>query len=164
VRLLLRANAHRPVATGNGHTAVEVAASPDTPGRSEPWLWNIRLLDGAPAGRPDDDPARVSLPLGPDVATLEVTVDAGAVRPEVVLVELTDSRLVDRDERELMALLVASGRCLVEGRHQLQHRDTMVLEGDDPLEISIAPVGGQPSSVAIVRLQGTGARTLGWVP
>jgi hypothetical protein len=160
VRLLLRANAHRPVESGNGHATVEVAASPDTPGRREPWLWNIRLLDGAPA----DDPARVSLPLGPGGETLEVTVDPAAVRPEMELVELTDVRLVEREERELMALLVASGRCLVEGRHQLGRRDTMVIEGDDPLQVSLAPAGDEPSSVAIVRLRGTDARTLGWVP
>ncbi len=158
----MRSSAHRPVATGNGHSAVVVAASPDTEGRPEPWLWDLRLLEGS---TPDaGGPARVAVPLGAGPTTLEVNLDPRAVTAEVELVDVVDTRVIDREERSLLALLVASGRCLVEGRHDLGVRDTMVLEGDDPLQVSLAPAGTEPTTVAVVRLQAGDSRTLGWVP
>jgi hypothetical protein len=95
---------------------------------------------------------------------LEVNLDPRAITAEVELVDVVDSRVIDREERSLLALLVASGRCLVEGRHDLGVRDTMVLEGDDPLQVSLAPAGTDPTTVAVVRLQAGDSRTLGWVP
>jgi hypothetical protein len=159
----MRSDAHRPVATGNGHTAVVVASSPDSDRRTEPWLWDIRLVDGA-APAAGTGRSRVSVPLGGGAETLEVTVDPQVVRPGVELVDLTDGTVIDREERGLLALLVVAGRCLVEGRHDLGVRDTMVLEGDDPLQVSLAPAGTGAATVAIVRLQPSGSRTLGWVP
>ncbi len=112
---LMRANAHRPVPEGDGPSGVEVASSPDTPGRPERWLWHIRLLDDAPA--PSD--GKVTLSLGQD-RTLEVTVSTGAVRAGVQLIDVTDSQLLDRDEKERVALIASSSTAVVEGRHVLQ--------------------------------------------
>lgn len=158
----MRSSAHRPVATGTGHSAVVVAASPDTDGRPEPWLWDLRLLEGDTSDA--DAPSRVAVALGAGTTTLEVNLDPAVITAEVELVDVVDGRVIDREERTLLALLVASGRCLVEGRHDLGVRDTMVLEGDDPLQVSLGPAGAEPATVAIVRLQATGPRTLGWVP
>ncbi len=158
----MRANAHRPVPEGDGPSGVEVASSPDTPGRPERWLWHIRLLDGAPA--PSD--GTVTLELGHDRA-LEVTVNAGAVRADVQLLDLADSVLLDRDEKELVALIASDSSAVVEGRHVLQPSDTLVLEGDDPLSVSVRPANGH-ASVAVVRLasatDGPGATSVNWVP
>lgn len=54
MRLLLRANSHRPLAAaaagsddapGAGYGGYEVAASPDTPTRPDRWSWHIRVLE-----------------------------------------------------------------------------------------------------------------------
>jgi len=157
----MRANAHRPVLEGDGPGGVEVASSPDTPGRPERWLWHIRLLDGAPA--PSD--GTVTLELGD--RTLEVTVNRGAVRADVQLLDLADSVLLDRDEKELVALIASESVAVVEGRHVLQPSDTLVLEGDDPLSVGVRPANGH-ASVAVVRLtsatDGPGATSVNWVP
>lgn len=167
MRLLMRADAHRPVATGNGRRAVEVAASPDSPRPSEPWQWHIRLLPGAGAGDPGSSPGtlseRVELGRDGEGTLLEVTVDPAAVHPRVEVVELTGRRLIERDERDLLALLVASGNCLVEDRHLLGARDAMVLEGDDPVTVAVVPEGPDLVRLAVVRLGATSG-PLGWVP
>jgi hypothetical protein len=157
----MRANAHRSVPDGDGPGGVEVASSPDTAGRPERWLWHIRLLDGAPA--PSD--GTVTLELGD--RTLEVTVNGGAVRADVQLLDLAVSVLLDRDERELIALIASESVAVVEGRHVLHPSDTLVLEGDDPLSVSVRPANGH-ASVAVVRLtsatDGPGATSVNWVP
>ena len=45
MRILMRANAHRSVVDDGHAVGVEVASSPDTPGRPERWAWHIRLLE-----------------------------------------------------------------------------------------------------------------------
>jgi hypothetical protein len=158
----MRANAHRPVPEGDGPSGVEVASSPDTPGRPERWLWHIRLLDGA--STPSD--GTVTLALGQD-RTLEVTVNTEAVRADVQLIDVTDNQLLDRDEKELVALVAADSTAVVEGRHVLQPSDTLVLEGDDPLSVSVGPANGR-ACVAVVRLAPTsgspGLKSVNWVP
>jgi hypothetical protein len=158
----MRANAHRPVPEGDGPSGVEVASSPDTPGRPERWLWHIRLLDGAPA--PSE--GTVALDLGQG-RTLEVTVNTQAVRADVQLIDVTDNRLLDRDEKELVALVASESAAVIEGRHVLQPFDTLVLEGDDPLSVSVGPANGR-ASVAVVRLasvsEGPGLKSVNWVP
>ncbi|HEX5533314.1 MAG TPA: hypothetical protein VFX33_06185 [Actinomycetales bacterium] len=162
MRLLMRANAHRPVPEGDGPGGVEVASSPDTPGRPERWLWHMRLLDGAPA--PSE--GKVTLAMGQG-RTLEVTVNTGAVRADVQLLDVTESELLDRDEKELVALIASESVAVVEGRHVLHPSDTLVLEGDDPLRVSVRPANGH-ASVAVVRLtsatDGPHGMSVNWVP
>ncbi len=160
----MRADAHRPAADEDGVPVCEVASSPDTPGRPERWRWHIRLREESPDGRAEV-PSRqvVHLGLGPDTS-LEVAVDPASVRAEVELVDLTDTYLVGRDERGLVVLVQGSGRCLVEGRHELGRHDTLVLEGDDPMSVGLVPTGTGPTTVAVVRLHPVEDNVLGWVP
>ncbi|MDN5803524.1 MAG: hypothetical protein L0H26_02895 [Microlunatus sp.] len=171
MRILVRANAHRPVLDDSGQVGVEVASSPDTPGRPDRWTWSIRLLDQPPSptvAEPsgDDhlaDVVRRDLD-GPDGSgTLEVAVDPAVVAPEVDVLGFSEAGELERDPNDLVALLVTEGAADIEGRHLLRRLDTLVLEGDDPVRISIDPTGG-PASVAVVRLRSTQAATVNWVP
>lgn len=161
----MRSNAHRLVPVGDGGTCVEVASSPDTPGRPERWQWHIRLRDGVGPTEPADTSSLV-LDLGDDGdrRTLEVAVDPDAVRPHAQVLDLADTQLLQRDERELMALVVSRGCVLVEGRHRLGPRDTMVLEGDDPIGVTVSPCDDAATRLAVVLLRPTGRRDITWVP
>ena len=154
MRLLLRANAHRPVDGG-----VEVAASPDTPTRPEPWSWHVRLLADATCA---EGAARsVRLRAGGRWEAVAVDVDPEVVTPELSLVDLAGTTQVDRDEDDLVALVVATGSVLVEGRHALLPGDAMVLTGDDPLTVSAT---GSDGTLALVRLSSVREPSVGWVP
>ncbi|RVU23125.1 hypothetical protein EOT10_18910 [Streptomyces antnestii] len=159
MRLVLRANAHRQVAAG----CREVAASPDTP-RREPWQWHVRLLTDAEArsGKPPSA-IRVAEAL-PGGVTLEVCADSGSATPAVEVVDPSGSPAVDREEDELVVLIASGGRVLVEDRHLLADADAMVLEGDDPLRVSLRRPDGSDSRVAVVRFGAAGRGPLAWVP
>lgn len=162
MRLLLRANTHRQVDTGNW----EVAASPDTPLR-ERWQWQVRLHNGTPAPAParatPSDVHRVDHPL-PGGTTLEVAVDAVHVTSAVELADPGDAPALDRRTDELVVLIASGGPVLVEDRHLLADRDALVLEGDDPTRVGVRLPEGSQGLVAVVRLRSAGRRVLGWVP
>lgn len=163
MRLLVRSNAHRCVDAG----VVEVAASPDTP-RRELWQWQVRVLD-APAVRTPADPGvrRVEalLPRGSGTSsTVEVSGDAATVTPSVDVLEVDGPMSLERDLQEVLVLAVGRGRARVEDRHLLGELDVLVLEGDDPFSVTVEPAADTPTSVAVARLQATGARLIGWVP
>jgi hypothetical protein len=162
MRLIMRANAHRVLPAGDGPDGVELASSPDTIGRPERWLWHIRLLQApAATGAGADDVRTSRLDLG-GTGTLEVAFKADDVTAEVELLDLADSRLLQRDEAELVALVASSGKTLVEDRHLLAEGDTLVLEGDDPMSVRVRPTDGR-SAVALVRLR-SGSGAVSWVP
>lgn len=152
MRLLLRANAHRPVDAG-----LEVAASPDTPTRPEPWRWNLRLLDGLPG----DGAAAIALETDSPWAALVVDTDPTAVRPDVSVVTLDGTCRVERPEDDLLALVVTSGSALIEGRHALAPGDAMVLTGEDPLSVDAT---GTDGTMILVRLSSSDGSAVAWVP
>ena len=154
MRLLLRANAHRPVDGG-----VEVAASPDTPTRPDPWAWQIRLHDDALAT--DAGGTRVALGPGGRWGALQVDSDPALVRHELEVLRLDGSTEVSRDEADLVALVVTDGSALVEDRHALATGDAMVFTGDDPLTVRTTAPGGE---VVLVRLRPVTDVEVGWVP
>lgn len=176
MRLLLRANSHRPAWAGGSIVGVEVAASPDTPARPEPWAWHIRLLDDrAPLDvvhtqsqrdgvRTLDDWSdklthRLALSGGRHKA-LEVAVDRRLVGASTELVH--DEELVlERPEEELLAVVVSSGAVVVERRHTLGVGDAVVLTGDDPLAVSLSTARG---AAVVVRLNAPHGRSVSWVP
>ncbi len=169
MRLLLRSNAHRDVGDGG----LEIAASPDTP-RRELWQWDLRVLpaDRPTTDRPTDGLHGPALRVSADLARgdgsfsrVEVCADPGWVTPSVDVRRLGGSHgvtRIDRGAQEIVAIIVGHGHALAEGRHRLGELDVMILEGDDPYVLPLAPGNGHATSVAVVRLQGTGA--IGWVP
>ncbi|MEV7648867.1 hypothetical protein [Arthrobacter sp. NPDC089319] len=161
MRLLLRSNSHRDVDDG----CLELAASPDTP-RRELWQWDLRLL---PADRPQtNNPKpvrRVSAGLtrgDGSVSRLEVCADPTAALPSIEVLQLDGLQRIGRGTQEVVAVVVGRGLTLAEGRHRLGELDVMILEGDDPYDLSLEPQDGAAASVAVVRLEGVGA--IGWVP
>lgn len=172
MRLLLRASAHRQVDGG-----VEIAASPDTP-RREAWQWHVRVVENGRAeggcwenGRAEGgtgggtDTITLALPrVGGAAAVLEVASDAGASAATADVFITGAAVTLERDQREVLVLIVGQGMARVEGRHLLGELDALVLEGDDPLSVSVEREGDAPTSVAMVRLRSTGGRAFGWVP
>ena len=155
MRLLLR----RPAADLDPYdrdAELEIAASPDTHAR-RPWEWDVRLthrpeglsraFDGAGLGR-----HHVDVRARPDL------ISAG-----LRTVDVDVPRTLARDERELWVLVVESGT-LFEGAYALATGDVLVCEGDDPLELDVAPAGDGPASLAVVVLRRVDGRPLRWVP
>ena len=174
----MRANAHRPVLAAGRAVGVEVAASPDPPGRPEPWSWHIRLLTAKAQPRTVDERAvgvadRGAEPIPGSARTLvelsssdafrvlEVQVDPEQLTADVQLVAPRAEQLLERAEEELMAVVAASGEAMLEDRHRLLAGDALVLSGDDPLAVRACNPGG---ALAVVRLRATQRRTVGWVP
>lgn len=159
MRLLLRANTHRRTDDG----CIEVAASPDTPHR-ERWQWHLRLLDIEPgSGTPNEgvtivgaDGRQRLLRVSTDVATTQAEVEVHEVQQPLTI-------KIKRPSTDLLVLLVHRGEALVEGRHRLAELDALVLEGDDPLEVSVEPMTA-PVGISVVRLGSTSERPLAWVP
>lgn len=174
MRILARANAHRAVLADGDQVGLEVASSPDTPSRPDRWAWSIRLLDTTPpepsAPQPeaeDGGPQAVYVDLGRSAdggsGTLEVLVDPTVVIPEADVLHVSGIEELERDPRDLVALVIASGAADIENRHLLGRHDALVLEGEDPLRISIESSGG-PADVAVVRLKSKQTATVNWVP
>ena len=157
MRLLLRANAHRRTDDGS----IEVAASPDTP-RRERWQWHLRLIDIEPG---HSAPIEGSTVVGGDGRRrlVHVSTDGETTQAEIELHEVRQPLTVQRPATDLLVLLVHRGEALVEGRHRLTELDALVLEGDDPLEVSVAPATA-PVGISVVRLRSTTDRPLAWVP
>jgi hypothetical protein len=166
MRLLLRANAHRPVSDG----AVEVAASPDTYLR-EAWRWQVRLLDADAPPSPVDVASAVArlevlLAVG---SRLEVLADPAAVHAVAEVLAAPGSSgspagTLARDTGEVVVLVCAGGDVVVEGRHVLGDRDALVLAGDDPLLVALDWPAGSVADLGVVRLRPVGAPELTWVP
>ena len=135
---------------------VEIAASPDTHAR-RPWEWDVRLthrpdglsraFDGAGLGR-----HHVDVRVRPDV------IDA-----DLRTVEVDSAQALARDEKELWVLLVESGS-MRQGQFTLAPGDVLVCEGDDPLDLEVAPLDGGRVSLAVVALRRVDGQTLRWVP
>lgn len=143
-----------------------MASSPDTP-RREAWLWQVRVLvaPGAPAEE-DSGVTRVALGLPREggTATVEIGCDQPSVETKAETLIAGDPVTLERGRDELTVLIVGQGSARLEGRHLLHGMDAMVLEGDDPLALTLERVGPEPTSVAIVRLWSTGERPISWVP
>jgi len=157
VRLLLRANAHRRTDEGG----IEVAASPDTPNR-ERWQWHIRL-DEVESGLKTP---KKGVPLLGDNGRqwlLQVSTDIESTRAEVEVHQIEHPMMIQRPRADLLVLLVHQGQALIERRHRLAELDALVLEGDDPLEVSVEGTT-VPMSLSVVRLRPTADRPLAWVP
>lgn len=162
MRLLLRRGSHRPV-SDDGRDGVEVAASPDTPGR-RPKLWQVRLLVRPPdlqAGRPP--PAATVNLIGPGPGVLVVHADPHLVSADAEARTIGRQESLDRDAADLTVLVVDHGNCVLEDRHTLGPRDVMILEGDDPLEATIR-ADEQTATVVVVVLRATDGGQLAWVP
>lgn len=176
MRLLLRADAHRPVDGG-----IEVAASPDTP-RREAWQWYVRVVDDRVGGGDEHDETAprhngrpqggvnspklvsVTLPRAGSSSVLEVATDAVAVTATAEVVITGEPLTLERDRREVVVLIVGQGCARVEGRHSLGELDALVLEGDDPLSVTLERGGEASTSVGVVRLRSADERDIGWVP
>ncbi len=157
MRLLLRANTHRRTADGT----IEVAASPDTPHR-ERWQWHLRVVEVEPGDRTPT--TGIPLPGGDDRQRfLQVATDAETTRAEVEVHTVERPLTIHRPATDLVVLLVTRGAALIEHRHRLGELDALVLEGDDPLEVSVQGTTAPPG-IAIVRLRPTTDRPLVWVP
>jgi redox-sensitive bicupin YhaK (pirin superfamily) len=154
MRLLLRASAHRPVDDG-----VEVAASPDTPTRPDPWTWQLRLLHQDPG--PGAAAAVAPLPAGTPWEAVAVDTDPAVVTPDLTVSALAGTTHVTREEADLVALVVTAGSALVEGRHALAAGDAMILTGDDPLALDAT---GTDATLVLVRLSSPRRAPIGWVP
>jgi hypothetical protein len=160
----MRSDAHRSAVAADGAQVTEVASSPDTPGRPERWRWHVRLRDGSAPDRAPS-PSRRSAELSAGALTsVEVEVDPALVAAAIEVVDVADTYLVEREAQGLVIIVQGGGRSLVEGRFELGEHDTFVLEGDDPTTVSLVPVGGGPTQVALVRLRTTSQASLGWVP
>lgn len=157
MRLLLRANTHRRTDDGR----IEVAASPDTP-RRERWQWHLRLIDIEPGHSTPNEGVTV---VGADgrQRLLQVSTDAATTQAEIEVHEVQQPLTIQRPSTDLLVLLVHRGEALVEGRHRLAELDALVLEGDDPLEVSVEPTTA-PVGISVVRLGSTTDRPLAWVP
>lgn len=164
MRILIRANSHRSVDDG----VVEVAASPDTPGR-ETWQWQVRVIDrtAAPAAPADQTGRRVTAEIlweDGEPATIE-SATASEVVSTVEVIRLRDTDQVTRDVQEVVVLVVARGQVRVEGRHLLREMDVLILEGNDPLSVELEREVPRPTDVALVRVRAAAAdRPLSWVP
>lgn len=159
MRLLVRANSHRPIADG----VVGVASSPDTPHR-EKWLWSVQLGGPAPLGdhpagvqvltvAGDGDPrSTVVLAYDPDVveATLERFDEAG------------DGRF--RRDRRQVAVLISGSDALIEGRHRLAAGDAIILEGDDATDVTVGGIDAEPVRLIVARLSYVDGTRMAWVP
>lgn len=174
MRLLLRANSHRLLES----SGLEVASSPDTAGR-ERWQWHLRLddphagpmSDGASPGGAATEPgtkvstAHTTLARGDGTASqVTLSTDPTRVTGRVETLEVGTGSRLEREERELVTLVVGRGHVLVERRHQLGELDVLVLEGDDPYEVSIEPLGDGPAALAVARLEPVDATRIAWVP
>lgn len=179
MRILVRANAHRRVLDAGHAVGVEVAASPDTPGRPERWSWHIRLLETkmqphhSPGqhmeprellGGPVVGVERTLVELGAHEAfrVLEVQVDPTVVTAHVELLGPGDEeQLLERTEEELMALVASSGEVVLENRHRLLPGDAIVLTGDDPLAVCAHSPQG---SLVVIRIRAPHQGPVSWVP
>jgi hypothetical protein len=135
---------------------VEIAASPDTHSR-RPWEWDVRLTH-----RPDGL-SRAFDGAGLGRHHVEVRVRPDLIHAELRTVELDSARSLRRDEKELWVLLVESGS-MHQGQFTLAPGDVLVCEGDDPLDLDVAPADGGRVSLAVVALRRVDGQTLRWVP
>lgn len=157
MRLLLRANSHRVTEDGS----LEVAASPDTPDR-EPWRWNIRIEDADLGSNATDQEIRLEDSHG-TVRLLQVSTDPESAQALVEVHDVASRIVVRRQPAELLVLLVHRGEAMIESRHLLAEMDALVLEGNDPVEVSVDSLT-HPLGLAVVRLRPNGGRPLAWVP
>src|SRR5262245_7792528 len=130
MKLLLRANAHRPV-----DGVVEIASSPDTP-RREPWQWSLRT---APPGISEVGSHTISANLDPTgdlPEQLALSIDPDRVSAEMSPVDLSSPTSVRRSADELIMLVVGHGTALLDRDFLLRRLDAMIVAGEDPLEIS----------------------------
>jgi hypothetical protein len=157
MKLLLRANSHRRI-----DGVLEIASSPDTP-RRERWQWHLRT---APADTPSAANA-VSAPLplsDGSVAQLRLTIDPGAIGADMASVDLTGPIRVQRSRDELVMLVVGRGAVLLDKTHLLGGLDTLVVAGDDPVELTAAQASAEPASLIMIRLHSVDDGSVTWVP
>jgi hypothetical protein len=154
MRLLLRSNSHRTIDGG-----VEVAASPDTPTRPEPWVWNVRLLEEGTA--PAMHTEVIALPQRSGWDRITVAVDPEWVRPDTSVIELSGATELHRHEDDVLLLIVVSGSALLEDRHALAVGDAVVFAGHDPLRVMAT---GSDSTLVRVHLTPARAEAVSWVP
>lgn len=167
--MLLRSGTHREQEPG----VTVLAASPDTPHR-ERWQWQASVVEGADrvSGIPDGAEV-VSLRLDGPVygvvpAVLHVATEPTQAAASVQRMDLRDEAGLTRGSEEIMVLLVDRGEVVVEGRHRLRHGDALVLEGEDPRELTVAGTAHShdtgSAGLAVVRLVAPAGGKLGWVP
>jgi hypothetical protein len=135
---------------------VEIAASPDTHAR-RPWEWDVRLTH-----RPDGL-SREFVGAGLGRHHVDVRVRPDVIDASLRTVQVAAAQALARDEKELWVLVVESGS-LRQGQFTLAPGDVLVCEGDDPLDLDVAPAGTDPVSLAVVALRRTDGQTLRWVP
>ncbi len=150
--LVMRAGAHTPDPDGG----VTLAACPDTPGRSVPWRWAVRLKPGS-EGTPGVE-GTTGVEVGHD--------------PASVVVGRTDHRgedlLFERDGGVVLVAVAVSGRYLVaHGTGPWQQRlapgDVAVLEGDEG-ELVLLTASTPDAELCLVQLASTTGQPLRWVP
>lgn len=161
MRLLLTREIHEP-----GEYGHRVAASPDSV-RPDPWRWELwttgdegspRVDGGFGEGSSDRQTAAevavsgVRVRYAPD--QLEVTAD------ELVL---SGPRRLERPPSDIWILIALSGEAS-EGPRRIRPGDTLVLEGDDPLDVEILPRTDQSVSLICIRLHNLDDSELRWVP
>ena len=155
MRLLLRSPA-ADLDPFDPDAEVEIAASPDTHAR-RPWEWDVRLTH-----RPDGL-SRAFDGAGLGHHHVDVRVRPDVIEASLRMVEVGTGQALARDEKELWVLVVESGS-LRQGQFTLAPGDVMVCEGDDPLDLDVAPADTSPVSLAVVALRRVDGQTLRWVP
>jgi hypothetical protein len=153
VKLLLRANSHRRVGDG-----LELASSPDTPHR-ERWQWHLRTS----APHEETGANTVSAPLTAGTQ-LSLTVDPDVISADMTQIGLARPSHVQRLSEELVILVVGHGSVLLDKDHLLGELDTLVVAGDDPLDVAAVQASAEPASLVVVRLRSKDDAGVTWVP
>lgn len=162
MRLLMRADSHLTLE----NSGLEVASSPDTTGR-EAWQWHLRLDEPSTEEGPSTGANTVHTTLARgdgSTSNVALSTEPTRVTGQIETLEPSGPTQLSRDERELITMVIGSGRVLVEGRHELGELDVLVLEGDDPFEVTIDPLEGGPVALAVARLDPVDSARIVWVP
>lgn len=150
-------------ASMDNHSYAVVAGGPDTAGR-EAWLWDLSI-ESLLGDRPEDCLGCIEvadtnggdgLRLRYDERQLVAQLASRTILPE-------EPVALERSAKELVVIVSHSGR-VQEGTRVLDPGDVLVVEGEDPAEVDLVPVGSGPAVLSIGRLRRSDGRALRWMP
>jgi hypothetical protein len=170
MRLLLRNGVH----LRRGAAGREIAASPDGEGDAS-WEWDVRLVDGASEatgqGRAEESVSsvrthHVELPdrTSHRSTALQIRYRPDDVEMSTESLTLTVDTVVARTEPELCLVVCSAGE-FQEGPRVITRGDALILEGDDPLGVTLAPGRGRDeTSITLIRFRRPDGDIVRWVP